>query len=785
MPRKSVAITLLLMVFTLNAWAQAVNSRQYKLSGTVKGIWGERLEGAFLVVSPGGKGVFTDKQGRFSLLLEKGSYEIACQYIGMAPFRESVTIAADKEVEFTLTLANFKLKEVEITSRPVTDVNSTHMGSSFIDQKMLTRMPKLLGEADVLRSVSALPGVVNAGEGTSGFFVRGGSADQNLVLMDDAPLFNANHLFGFYSVYNPDILKSYELHRSGISARYGGRISSILDVSLRDGNEEKMKYEIGVSPISGKFSMDGPLSDKLTFLVAVRGAFPGYIMKLFPNRNIKNSSGHFYDGNLKFKYKLNAKNTVSFSGYHSADGFKFPNDTTYQWKNTLGTLKWSHMFNNNFTGIATVVKSNYVNKVEGIAVGEEFALNSGIDLTQLKLDFGYFGLDKHQLDFGADASLYDIQPGELVPYGSSSLNPRQLESDKGYETSVYLNDEMTLTDRLSMSVGLRFSRFAKIGPSVTYVYAEGRPKSDVNIVDTLSYGAGNVVQTYAGLEPRASFKYSLTDNTSLKAGYSRTRQYIQLISNTAAITPVDVWKLSNKHIQPQVADQVSLGYFYSDPESWYDFSWEVYYKKLYNQIDYKDGATLLLNPTLESDLLFGDGEAYGSEWMLKKNQGRLTGWVSLTYSRSFRTIVGKTEAETINGGKAYPSNYDKPINLNVFADYHLWPKWKVTANFTYTTGRPVTAADSWYWYQGQIFANYVGRNQQRMPDYHRLDVSLNREIIKRGKAEYSGSFSIYNLYGRKNAYSMLYQHHYGEAPGAYKLAVIGAPIPSINFNVKF
>ncbi|HEY4652525.1 MAG TPA: TonB-dependent receptor, partial [Pontibacter sp.] len=312
-------ILLLLLLCVQQVYAQQPSGgKQYKLTGTVKDAWGEKLEGAYLVFTSG-KSVIVDKQGRFTVTLPAGTQEVTCQYIGMAPFRETIVLDSDKEIVLTLVPRNFDLKVVEVTARQVTDKNSTHMGSTFIDQKLLTRMPKLLGESDVLRTVSTLPGVVNAGEGTSGFFVRGGSADQNLVLMDDAPLFNANHLFGFFSVYNPDILKSFMLHRSGISARYGGRISSILDVSLRDGNDEKIQYELGLSPVTAKFSMDGPLSHKATVLFAVRGAYPGYIMRLFPSRNIRNSSGHFYDSNLKFRYKLNEKNTLSFSGYYSND----------------------------------------------------------------------------------------------------------------------------------------------------------------------------------------------------------------------------------------------------------------------------------------------------------------------------------------------------------------------------------------------------------------------------------------------------------------------------------
>lgn len=765
--------------------AQQTEDKQYRLSGVVTNAAGDRLEGAFIVIRPGDKGVLTNKQGRFTTRLPKGTYELTCQYIGMAPLKEAIVLDNNKEVVLKLGEQKVSLNQVEITTNSIIDINSVQMGSSFMDQELLTRMPKLLGEADVIRAVSAMPGVVNAGEGTAGFYVRGGSSDQNLVLMDGAPLFNANHLFGFYSVYNPDILKSFTLHRSGISAAYGGRISSILDVSLRDGNTEKMKYEAGITPITAKVSIDGPLSDKVTVLAAFRGAYPDYLMKLFRSENVKNSSGFFYDGNLKLKHQLNEKNSLTFSGYHSADGFKFLYDTTYSWTNTLGSLKWTHLFHNDFTGSVTLVKSVYHNTVEGIATGEEFKLNSGIDLSQVKLNLGYFGLQNHQIDFGGEASAYAIQPGDLVPYGTSSLNRRTLREDKGYEAAAYINDEIKVNDKLTFSLGLRYSHFTKVGPSEIYRYWEGRPKNDKYILDTLFISAGSVVQTYQGLEPRASLKYSLTENASLKTGISRTRQYIQLISNTAAITPVDVWKLSNRDIKPQVADQVSLGYFYLQPDNVYEFSWEVYYRKLYNQIDYKDGAVLLLNPNLDADLLFGEGHAYGSEWLVKKNQGRLTGWLSMTYSRALRRIKGPTKEETINDGKLYPSNYDKPVNLNIFANYKAWLNWNVSANFTYSTGRPITGADSWYRYHDQIFANYVGRNQARMPDYHRLDLSFNREPIVRERATYTWGISVYNLYGRKNAYSTLYQHYYGAPAGAYKLSVIGMPIPSVNFNVKF
>lgn len=746
---------------------------------------GEPLAGAFVLLNPGNRTVSADENGRFSVMLEAGDYTIECQYLGMERLVQQVALRRDITLRLQMSTKANSLRQVEIVAKSSMDVNSNQMGSTYMDVKLLTKMPALLGEVDVIRSVSSLPGVVSAGEGTAGFYVRGGSADQNLVLLDDVPVFNSAHLFGFFSVYNPDVLKSYTLHRSGISARYGSRISSILDVQLRDGNEERLQYQAGISPISAKFSVDGPVSPKLTILAAGRAAYPGYLLKMFNSENIRNSSGHFYDLNLKANYKLNDNNNLSFSTYHSEDGFKFPFDTTYQWTNTLGNIKWTHVHGENLSSTVTVAKSVYSNNVEGIATGDEFNLSSGIDFTQLKADLGYFGLERHAIDFGGGVSAYDIQPGKLEPYGTSSLNPRELQQDKGTEYHAYLNDEITLNARWSVSLGLRHSYFVKRGPTDVYLFEEGRPRSETSITDTLVYGSGKPVQTYQGLEPRASVRFLLSDTRSLKASYSRTRQYLQLVSNTAAITPVDVWKLANTHIKPQVADQLAVGYFYVKPDNAYELSWELYYKLLHNQVDYKDGAVILLNPSLEAELLIGDGVAYGSEWLLKKNTGRTTGWLSLTYSRSLRKIAGNTPEETINRGEWYPSNYDKPINLNIFVNRQLHPKWTVSGNLNYTTGRPITASDSWYRYHGHIFSNYTGRNQARMPDYHRLDASLNYEFEKRKWVEYTASFSVYNLYGRRNAYSAFFRHYYGRPPGVYKLAIIGVPIPSLNLNAKF
>ncbi|WP_299991114.1 TonB-dependent receptor [uncultured Pontibacter sp.] len=785
MHRFAISLTLLLIICLLSSGSAIGQERQYELSGTVTSQSGETLPGAHILISPGNRTVSADDKGRFSISLPAGEYTLQYQYLGMEQGVQQVDLRRNTSLRLQMKVKATGLRQVEIIARPSTDVNSTNMGSTYMDVKLLTKMPALLGEVDVIRSVSSLPGVVNAGEGTGGFYVRGGSADQNLVLLDDVPVFNSAHLFGFFSVYNPDVLKSYTLHRSGISAKYGGRISSILDVKLEDGNTERMRFKAGISPVSAKFSMEGPVTQKLSIVIAGRAAYPTYLLKMFNSDNIKNSSADFYDVNVKAKYRVNENNSLTLSTYYSADNFKFPYDTTYNWTNALGSLKWDHQFSSNLSSTVSLAKSVYDNNVEGIAIGEEFNLNSGIDFEQAKVDFWYTGVANNTMEFGGGVSNYTIEPGKLEPYGTSSLNPRILQRDNGVEYHAYVNDEIRLSPKLSVSLGVRYSNFSKIGPTDVYLYENGRPRSETSITDTLVYEDGKKVQTYQGFEPRAAIKYSLNDHSSIKASYSRSRQYIQLVSNTAAITPVDVWKLSNRYLRPQIADQWSVGYFRVEQDNSYEFSWEVYYKLLHNQLDYKDGAVLVLNPVLEADLLHGDGVAYGSEWMIKKNKGRLNGWLSLTYSRVLRKIASDTPQETINDGDWYPADYDRPLNLNLFANYQLWPQWTFSSNFTYTSGRPMASSDSWYRYYGQIFANYTGRNQARMPDYHRLDVALNYDFNQGKKVEYTGSISVYNLYSRRNAYSAFFRHYYGSPVQGYKLAVIGVPIPSINLNVKF
>ncbi|MCK4825926.1 TonB-dependent receptor, partial [bacterium] len=519
---------------------------------------------------------------------------------------------------------------------------------------------------DVIRSLTLLPSVNTVGEGASGFNVRGGDIDQNLILLDDAPVFNSSHVFGFFSVFNPDVVNNVTLMTGGISAKYGGRLSSILDIKQNEGNYKKFTGKGGIGIVSSRLALEAPiLKDKCSFLVAGRTSYSDWILRKVPDINVQSSSAFFYDLTAKINYRINHKNKLSVSTYISDDIFGFGPDTTYNWGTRNAVFKYNHTWGENLFSDFTAYYSNYHYKVNNQEEYNSFELEYAIENQSLKADFTYL-LQKHHIDFGTGIIWYGIKPGTLIPASEiSSINPVYLKKEQSREMAVYVNDEYKISPGITIMYGLRYSSFQNLGPADVYLYQDNIPKEQGTITDTLQYSNGEIIKSYGGFEPRVSIKLGIGPSSSLKLSYNRMRQYISLISNTAAITPIDIWKTSNKHIKPQTGDQVIIGYFKNFAENSIETSIEVYYKKVNHLVEYKDGANLLLNETLEADLLEGKGRAYGLELQVKKKNGRLTGWANYAYSRSERQVNGEYPEEQINFGEYYPSNYDKPHNVKL------------------------------------------------------------------------------------------------------------------------
>lgn len=749
---------------------------------------GEPIIGASVMIEKPLIGVATDANGYYSLTLPKGNHVLKIRSMGMKNIDRSILLHADGMLNIALEEDVLPLKEVIVESERDARVMGLQMGLEKIDIKTMKQIPVALGEVDILKAVLTLPGVQSVGEATVGFNVRGGATDQNLILFNDAVIYNPSHLFGFFSSFNADLLKNVELYKSGIPAEYGGRISSVLDVTTREGNKKKFNGSGGISPITGRLALEGPIiKDKSSFLVGVRSTYSDWLLKQIPSTLVKNSEAAFYDVNLNLHHEFNEKNSVSLTGYLSKDRFKLQGDTTYAYQNQVLSGRWRHLFSNKLLGVLTGNFSGYDYTIssENNPVNA-FELAYTIKQVQGKVDFSYFLNPKHTINFGGGVIDYHLEPGTLQPSGSESLVlPDILQHEQALEGHVYVGDHYEVTPKLSVYGGLRYTFFRNYGPRDVFVYQPG-VKDVSTIIDTVSVAAGKSVANYNGPEIRISGRYSLTRNASLKLSFNRLRQYIQMLSNTTAITPTDIWKLSDAYIRPLVGDQISLGYYQNFPKKSIELSAEAYYKTMQNFLDYKGGAELILNHHIETDVLNADGIAYGAELMIKKSSGKLNGWFSYAYSRSLLKTQGETEAETINRGEYYPSNYDKPHAINLIGNYKFNRRISFSLNMVYTTGRPITLPVAQYTLEGSGRLLYSDRNQFRIPDYFRTDLSLNLEGNHKIKklAHSSWSLSVYNLTGRRNAYSVYFTSENGVVKG-YKLSIFGNPIPTITYNFKF
>jgi len=750
---------------------------------------GEPVIGAAVFVENPLIGVATDQFGYYSITLPKGRHELMIKSIGMKATQRQIMLYSDGSLGIELDEDVTPLKEVVVQSERDVRVSGLQMGMEKLDIKTMKNMPLALGETDIMKVVLTLPGVQTVGEGTVGLNVRGGATNQNLILFNDAVIYNPSHLFGFFSTFNPDVLKTVELYKSGITADYGGRLSSVLDVSSREGNLKKFSGSGGISPITGRLTLEGPIiKEKTSFLVGFRSTYSDWILRQLNSKQLQNSTASFYDINANISHKINDKNHIYASAYSSHDKFKLGADTSYSYSDRNAAIKWKHIFNTKLYGVLTGGFSRYAYEIASDANPvNAFTMNFSIKQFNAKADFTYFLNAKHTISAGLGTTRYSLAPGNFQPNGDESLViPEVLQKEQGLESAVYIGDNFEVSQKLSIYAGIRYSFYQYLGPRDVYVYADGTSKEESTIQDTLHYSSGKSIVSYQGAEPRFSARYSLSNNASVKFSYNRMRQYVQMLSNTTAITPTDIWKLSDPYLKPQIGDQVSMGFYKNMRKNSIDVSVEAYYKTMENSIDYKNGAVLLLNHHIETDIVHAKGKAYGIEFMIKKSAGKLNGWISYTYSRTFLQANGANPSETVNDGKYYPSSYDKPHALNVIGNYKFSRRFNFSLNMTYSTGRPITLPLAKYELGGSSRLYYSDRNQYRIPDYFRTDISINIEGNHKIKklAHSSWTFAVYNLTGRQNAYSVFFRAENGQING-YKLSIFAQPIPTITYNFKF
>lgn len=785
---------LLLLLLFLPAANAAFSQDKFTLSGYIKdGNNGENLIGATVFVKELNVGATSNEYGFYSISIPTGTYVVEYAYLGFETLSKNITLNANTTENIELGVSSAQLTEVVVVSEAKDqNVSNIEMSVNKLDIQTIQKMPTLLGEVEIIRSIQLLPGVSTVGEGATGFNVRGGSIDQNLVLLDEAPVYNSSHLFGFFSVFNPDAVKDVKLYKGGIPARYGGRLSSILDVRMKEGNNKKLAVNGGVGLIFSRLSVEAPIvKDKASFIVAGRRSYIDILAGPFLNDGLEGSILNFYDLTLKTNYNINDKNRLFLSGYFGRDNFGFGEAAGFNWGNGTATLRWNHLFNDKLFSNITLYYSDYDYEISfGEDATNSFDWNAQIVNYSIKPELTYFLNPKNVLRFGGQAIIYDFEPGNAVGVSEGEVSDVSLDKQYALEGGVYIENEQDLGSQVKINYGLRFSLFNYLGEGRAYEFADAPAGTRRPIISFQEFDQWESIQTYSNFEPRFSIRYQMTPSTSLKASYNRMAQYLHLVSNTTASTPVDVWTPSTNNIKPQLADQVALGYFQNFKNNLYEFSSEIYYKSMDNLVDYIDGADLLLNEFLEGDLLTGKGRAYGIELMMKKNEGTFNGWVSYTLARSERLVEG------VNDDDWYPSRFDQTHNLSLTAFYEPGKRWTFSSNFVLISGTPTTFPTSRFEQQGFVIPHNANntRNNVRIPVYHRLDLSATLEGKKNEERRWQSQwvFSIYNVYSRRNPFSIFFRQDQNRIlpaqavnTEAVRLSVIGNFIPSVSYNFKF
>ncbi len=776
-------LSLLLALCFQIAFAQ----HKYTISGSVRDAkTGESMIGVMVSVKELPQiGVTTNSYGFYSLSLKEGQYTFRYRFTGNN--EKDTTIQLQKNITLNIELEEKvqQLDEVVVAAEAADkNVTSSQMSVEKINMKEIASIPVFLGEKDIFKTIQLLPGIKGVSEANTSFYVRGGGADQNLILLDEATVYNPAHLLGFFSIFNSDAIKDVTIYKGGIPAEYGGRISSAIDVKMNDGNNKKFTATGGVGLIASRLTLEGPIvKNKGSFIISGRRTYADLFLKLFGPANLKNTSLYFYDLNIKANYQLGKRDRIYLSGYFGRDVLGLNNNsnrsTSTNWGNTTGTFRWNHLFSDKLFLNSSFIFSDYAYNIALGSGDAQFTITSGIRDFSIKEDFQYYINQKHTVKFGVSSIYHTFIPGEVTTGTASStgrtpLN-RTIERKHTLESGIYISDNYTLTKRLTINYGIRYSLFNALGPGTVYSYDAGG-----NIIDSSIYSNNQNIKTYMGFEPRLSFVFILNSSSSIKGSYNRIYQYMHLLSNTTSSTPVDLWIPCSQIVKPQIGDQVALGYFKNLHNNMFETSVEVYYKYMQNQIDYKDGADLRFNTTVESQLYFGQGWAYGAEFLVRKKYGKLTGWVGYTLSRTLRQF------DSINHGNMYPAKQDIINSISVVGIYQLSKKITLSATWVYNTGFAVTFPSGKYTINGQVYNLYTERNGYRMPAYHRMDVGLTWQRKKTEKFESSWNFSIYNVYARENAYSITFQQDPNDPTKSQAVQLsLFRFVPAITYNFKF
>jgi CarboxypepD_reg-like domain/TonB-dependent Receptor Plug Domain len=755
----------------------------------VDGKSGEPVVGANINANNTGKGAITNQYGYYTLNLAKGRHTLLVSSVGMKETKLIVNVYGDGT--FNIDLENFipVLRTIVIKGERSNNVAGTQLGLQKLSIKTIKQIPMVFGEADVLRAVLSLPGVTSAGEASTGFNVRGGAANQNLILFNEATIYNPSHFFGFFSAFNPDVVKNVELYKSSIPEKYGGRLASVLDVISKDGSKKKISGSGGIGILTGRLTLEGPLKkDRTSFVLGGRSTYSNWILKNLRDENFRNSSAGFYDVNLNIAHEPKGKNKFFFTSYLSNDKFRLNKDTTFQYSNRNINLRWKRIIHERLTHVLTAGFDNYVFNNGSTKIPEN-SYKFSFDIRQffVRSDFNLLYKEKHRINFGLNSIYYQLSPGKLRPADNESLVGRiTIPQEQALENAVYIGDQFDVSPIFSINAGIRYSLFSSLGPGNILKYTPGVPKSDNTIIDSTKYKPGQFVKTYHGPEFRVSARLNLGKQSSVKIGYNSLRQYIHMLSNTLTISPTDIWKLSDAHIRPQLGSQVSLGFYHNTKSNDIELSAEGYYKKLKNFLDYKSSATLILNKKIEQDVLSTEGKAYGIELLIRKASGKLNGWVSYTYSRSLLQTKDSTQGELINKGELYPADFDRPHIVNFIGNYKVSHRVSFSVNMNFSTGRPITLPIAIYNYAGGQRVLYSKRNEFRIPNYFRTDFSMNFEGNHKIKklAHSSLSIGLYNLTGRKNPFSVYFNSEFGRIKG-YQLSIFGTIIPFVTYNFKF